>query len=258
MTRVTASGDRSGRPPRVSVCLATYNGAAHVREQIASILADLGPEDEVVVVDDASRDNTVALIESFGDARVRIVRAERNRGHVKTFERAIGEATGEIIMLSDQDDVWPPGRTDALSAALAEADLAAGNFAVLGDESVGPVPPLTPAMDDRRLGNVVGLLLGRRQYFGSCMAFRSDLRSILLPFPPAVEAHDHWLAIVGNIAGQTRHGAHQVTLRRVHGANLSPTSRRSLRKVTRTRVRMMALTGIAAARAARVGRGRHA
>ena len=251
---MTTSGDRSGGPPRVSVCLATYNGAEHLREQIDSILADLGPDDEVVVVDDASRDETVALLEGLADPRLRVVRSEHNQGHVKTFERAIGEASGEIIMLSDQDDVWPRGRTETLSAALAAADLAAGNYAVLGDETIGPVPPLTPAMDGHGLGNVVGLMLGRRQYYGSCMAFRSDLRCVLLPFPRSVEAHDHWLAVVGNVAGRTRHPVDAVTLRRVHGANLTPTRRRRVRRVAQTRVRLVALTGIAAARAVRVRR----
>src|SRR5262245_13619427 len=102
---MTPSGERSGAPPRVSVCLATYNGVEHLREQVDSILADLGPHDEVVVVDDASGDATVALLEGFGDPRVRIVRSAHNQGHVRTFERAIREASGEIIMLSDQDDV---------------------------------------------------------------------------------------------------------------------------------------------------------
>lgn len=252
------SGERSGKSPRISVCLATYNGAAHIREQIESILADLGPGDEVVVVDDASQDATLALLDAVGDLRLRVLRSELNQGHVKTFERAIGAASGEIIMLSDQDDVWPRGRTETLSTALATADLAAGNYAVLGDETSGPVPPLTPAMDGRGLGNIAGLMLGRRQYYGSCMAFRSELRSVLLPFPRVVEAHDHWLALVGNVTGRTSHSAGPVTLRRVHGDNLTPTRRRSLGQVAQTRVRLVALTGIAAARAFRARRENHA
>jgi len=244
-------GDRPGAQPRVSVCLATYNGAEHLREQIDSILADLGPDDEVVVVDDASSDETVGLLESLADPRVQVFVSEHNQGHVTTFERAIGQATGDIIMLSDQDDVWPRGRTETLSAALTRADLAAGNYVVLGDEKTGPMPPLTPALDGHGLRNVVGLMLGRRPYYGSCMAFRSDLRSVLLPFPRAVEAHDHWLAVVGNVAGHTRHPVAPVTLRRVHEVNLTPLRRRGLGKVAQTRVRLVVLTGIAAVRTVR-------
>jgi glycosyltransferase involved in cell wall biosynthesis len=114
---MSVNGNRPGEPPRVSVCLASYNGAAHIREQIDSILADLGSYDEVVVVDDASQDGTVTVLEGRADPRVRVMRSRRNVGHVKAFERAIGEATGDIIMLSDQDDVWPAGRTATLTTA---------------------------------------------------------------------------------------------------------------------------------------------
>lgn len=247
-----ALGDGLGGPPRISVCLASYNGAAHIREQVDSILADLGPDDQVVVVDDASQDETVALLEGLGDPRVRVVRSGRNRGHVKAFERAIGEATGEIIMLSDQDDVWPAGRTATLATALATADVAAGNYAVLGDERRGPMPPLTPVMDGHGLRNIAGLMVGRRQYWGSCMAFRSDLRPVLLPFPRMVEAHDHWLAVVGNVSGRTAHAVDTVTLRRLHEGNLSPVRRRRMGKVVQTRVRLVTLTVVAAVRSLRV------
>lgn len=252
-----ARGDRLGGPSHISVCLASYNGAAHIREQIDSILADLGPDDEVVVVDDASQDETVALLEGLEDPRVRVVRSRHNGGHVKTFERAISEAAGGIIMLSDQDDVWPLGRTRTLTAALATADVAAGNYAVLGDESIGPVPPLSPSMDGRGARNVLGLMLGRRQYWGSCMAFRSELRSVLLPFPRSVEAHDHWLAVVGNVGGRTAHLSGRVTLRRVHGGNLSPVRRRRADKVAQSRLRLVALTVTAAVRSLRARRGTH-
>jgi hypothetical protein len=83
------------------------------------------------------------------------------------------------------------------------------------------------------------------------MAFRSDLRSVLLPFPRMVEAHDHWLALVGNVAGRTAHPVGTVTLRRVHGGNLSPVRRRRMGKVVRTRVRLVTLTAVAAARSLR-------
>jgi glycosyltransferase involved in cell wall biosynthesis len=254
---MSASGEGSGRPPPVSVCVAAYNGAAHIRDQIESILADLGPDDEVVVVDDASRDETVTVLDVLGDPRIRLIRSARNRGHVKTFERAIAEASGEIIMLSDQDDVWPRGRTETLSRALATADLAAGNYAILGDETAGPERPLTPAMDGHGIGNVVGLIVGRRPYYGSCMAFRRDLMSVLLPFPRAVEAHDHWLALVGNLAGTTRHPVEPVTLRRLHGDNLSPVRRRSFAKVAQTRLRLVVLAGVVLARLLRAHRGIH-
>ena len=70
---------------RVSVCLAAHDGAAHIGEQLASILEQLGAHDEVVVVDDASTDVTVAVVEAIGDPRIRLVRNEINVGYVRAF-----------------------------------------------------------------------------------------------------------------------------------------------------------------------------
>ena len=102
---------------RVSVCMATYNGASFVSAQIESILAQLVDDDELVIVDDASTDDTVAVVESIGDPRIRIIRQNVNQGYVRTFERALREATGDVLLLSDQDDLWLPGRRDLLAQA---------------------------------------------------------------------------------------------------------------------------------------------
>ena len=86
--------------------MAVRNGANFIEEQIASILPQLGDKDEFVIIDDASNDNTIAIIESFRDVRIRIVRNEHNRGVVQSFGRALEEAKGEIIFLTDHDDIW--------------------------------------------------------------------------------------------------------------------------------------------------------
>ena len=78
----------------VSVCMATYRGAEFVTEQLDSILAQLGDGDEVVVVDDASPDDTVAVVRAIAerDPRVRLFPRAQNRGYVRTFEEALGRA----------------------------------------------------------------------------------------------------------------------------------------------------------------------
>ena len=73
--------------PRVSVCMATYNGERFIREQVTSILTQLSPDDEIVAVDDASQDASVAILEDFRDPRIRIICQLENRGVLRTFER---------------------------------------------------------------------------------------------------------------------------------------------------------------------------
>src|SRR5665647_1711453 len=108
----------AAKTPRISVCMATYNGAPYVGEQMNSILEQLGPSDEVVVVDDASTDDTVDRLHAIGDQRVRVLESAENRGYVRGFEESLRNAHGQFILLSDQDDVWEPGRVRAIVGAL--------------------------------------------------------------------------------------------------------------------------------------------
>jgi glycosyltransferase involved in cell wall biosynthesis len=219
--------------------MATYNGAAFVLEQLSSVLQQLDPQDEVVVVDDASSDDTVALVRSLGDGRIRVVELERNRGHMLAFEEAIGLARGEVIVLADQDDVWLPGRLDAMVGRLAaDGCVVATNLTVF--DGAGPVRATFIPLEDTDSGkdfrNIVGMYLGTRPYFGCAMAFRSDLRGVILPIPAYMEGHDLWIALVGNALGCLVHDARPSVARRLHGANLTADSRRRLPLVVRSRI----------------------
>ncbi|WP_258190848.1 glycosyltransferase [Arthrobacter sp. PAMC25284] len=138
---MTDSTAPDGRNIRVSVCMATYRGAAFVEEQVASILAELGPDDELVIVDDASPDETADVIAAIEDPRVRLVRATANRGYVRTFEEAVRLSRGDYIFLSDQDDVWIPGRVELMLGALAGSRVVASNFDMLGGGAAAVDPP---------------------------------------------------------------------------------------------------------------------
>ncbi|MDR6141014.1 glycosyltransferase involved in cell wall biosynthesis [Microbacterium foliorum] len=226
----------------VSVCMATYNGARFVRHQLESILDGLNPGDEVVVVDDASTDDTADVVAAVGDDRIRLIRSETNRGYVKAFEAAIAEATGEIIFLSDQDDEWVPGRRALLVEALRDRSIAAGDLVLLPDDA-----PLRSPLTGRpwhldalpsggSLANELRLLAGDAPYYGCAMAFRREARDLILPFPEfLVESHDLWIATVGNTARGLAHVQSPVLRRRLHDANASAPKPRGLRKALQSR-----------------------
>ncbi|MFY9676312.1 MAG: glycosyltransferase, partial [Terriglobales bacterium] len=90
--------------------MATYNGERFVVEQLASILPQLGPEDEVVVIDDKSSDSTRELVAGFGDARIRLIDHRERQGVVSSFDHAVRSASGDILFLCDQDDIWAPDK----------------------------------------------------------------------------------------------------------------------------------------------------
>lgn len=230
----------------VSVAMATYNGSAHVAEQLASILGQLGPRDEVVVVDDASTDDTVAVLSANGDPRVRVVESPVNRGYVRAFEAALGATRGDVVLLSDQDDVWLPGRRDAMVQALRDHQVVATNLVTLGgpDALRGPFGQadwkLGPRDDGRPVANLVGIIAGLKPYYGCAMGVRRDALATVLPFPPhLVESHDLWLAMYGNLVGSIAHLDRRTLARRLHDDNATPTRPRGPRAVLVSRTRLV-------------------
>ena len=180
--------------------MAAYNGAAYVEDQIRSILDDIGSDDELIVVDDRSTDNTADLVEAVGDPRVRLYRSPDNCRYVRTFSKAAELARGKYIFLADQDDIWVPGRTELLIEALGTHAVVAGNVARFG----GPPTPAPWSLrgkdSSHRIRNLVGTLVGYRPYYGCAMGFRRDFADVVLPMPAYLfESHDLWIALYGTI-----------------------------------------------------------
>lgn len=221
--------------------MATYNGADHVTDQLASILDQLGPADEVVVIDDASTDDTVTVLRRCRDTRVVVHRLPANRGYAAAFETALTLAHGEHLLLADQDDIWPAGRVSAMQGALATSAVVAGNISLLGSgrPMTGPFGQREwrlPADASGRRRLLAGLAMSNVPYFGSAMGLRRDLLPLVLPYPAcARELPDAWIAITGLVNQTMAHLSEDVVLRRLHAANTSG-RRRSLPRVLVGRV----------------------
>jgi glycosyltransferase involved in cell wall biosynthesis len=212
--------------------MATYNGAPFVLEQVVSILSQIGEADELVVVDDASTDDTLEVLRRVNDSRVRVIESAQNAGYVQAFERALGYTRGDHVFLADQDDVWPAGRVPSMQRLLATHMVVVGNVAQLdGPPHIrGPFGEsdwrLTPASSGHTGRNLARLAVSDMPYFGSAMAVRRDLLDLALPFPPSVrELHDAWLALLGIATRSIAHLDDRVVLRRIHDKNTSGTIR---------------------------------
>lgn len=182
----------------VSVCMATYNGGKFIREQLESILSQLSQDAEIVIADDGSTDDTLAVVKSFGDARIRILPAEKHLGVIYNYERSLQASKGEFIFLADQDDVWLPGKVEKVLAALNEADLVTHDAFMLR-------PSDTQECSWTRSGKLSeirpykkGLIANwwKNCYTGNCMAFRRNVLERALPFPRNLPMHDQWLGLV--------------------------------------------------------------
>lgn len=97
---------------KVSVALAAYNGEKYIREQLDSIRCQDRRPDEVVVVDDCSKDGTwdvlTAYREKYPELRLFLYKNESNLGYRKNFQKAVAQCSGDLIFLADQDDIWDP------------------------------------------------------------------------------------------------------------------------------------------------------
>jgi glycosyltransferase involved in cell wall biosynthesis len=205
--------------------MATYNGAVYVERQLRSILDQLGPGDEVILVDDHSSDSTLEVIAGLRDERIRIFRNERNMGVARSFERAISLAEGEIIFLSDQDDIWHPEKVARMMDAFIcqpEITLVLSDARVV-DKDGNPLLESFFAHRGRfRAGMVHNLI--KNKYLGCVMAFRQGVRKWILPFPAKIPQHDMWIGLVNAIYGKALFIDLPLVDYRRHGGNASSAS----------------------------------
>ena len=97
----------------ISVCMATYNGEKYIRQQLCSIISQIGEGDEVIISDDGSTDSTLDIVRNMADGRIRIVEGPCRQSPTLNFENALSHVKGDYIFLADQDDVWLPGKVSA-------------------------------------------------------------------------------------------------------------------------------------------------
>jgi len=226
---------------RVSVCMATWNGEKYIQEQLLSILKQLADDDEVIICDDASYDNTVPIVMALDDQRIKVTINPVRLGHVRNFEKAISLARGSYVFLSDQDDIWPEKRVSGMIKALDHGGVVTGNYDCI-PQNIKTRPYIKiESFPANSIISIWKILLGIAPYFGSAMGFKRDELHYLLPFPRGVEAHDIWIAINANIRGVMVHLPSVVLHRRLHDSNFTPRKSRRLKDALRARLIMIRL-----------------
>lgn len=204
----------------VSVCLATYNGARFISEQVTSILQQLQQHDELIVSDDHSTDDTVAIIQAFNDPRITILQHKRPRNLISNFANALSCAKHDQIFLADQDDVWAADKVDTVSAMLDHYDLVVTDCTLIDENGT-----LLETSFFKSHGSKQGFLnnLIRNSYLGCCMAFRRSILERALPFPERIPMHDIWLGMLAEWYGKPCFHPKQLVAYRRHGSAVSTT-----------------------------------
>lgn len=201
---------------KFSVAMCTYNGERYLREQLDSIAAQTRPPDELVVCDDRSTDRTPDIVRDFASSArfpVRLFVNAENLGSTKNFERAIALCEGDLIALSDQDDVWLPEKLARLEGALAaspraglvftDAEVVDDRLAPLGFTLWRRINFSEEEKEGIRRGRAFDVLVGHNVVTGATMAFRAALRPLVLPIPTDGRLiHDAWIALLAAAVGE--------------------------------------------------------
>jgi len=224
----------------ISVALAYYNGGKYIEKQLYSILGQLGPEDEVVLsVDDAS-DGSAGLLERMAgdDGRIRLLEGP-GLGVVKNFEYAISACRGEIIFLSDQDDLWKENKVKKVMKAFenSDIDVVLHNAELIDGNEILQCGATMFDYRQSRTGLLKNLL--KNSYVGCCMAFRSRIRPVILPIPDSMYMHDYWIGTAGEMMGGTGMLKECLIQYRRHEENVTEMKHGSVSFMIRKRISML-------------------
>jgi GT2 family glycosyltransferase len=235
-----AATRQSTTAPRISACMAAYNGGGFVEAQLHSILSQLNQEDEVVIVDDGSTDDTLLRVMDIGDARVRLLKHEKNAGVAATFEDALRSANGDILFLCDDDDLWAPTKARRFLDVFErrpEAGIAMSRVRMIDEKG-------QPMQDSRinrhgRFSPGFWRNLFMNHYQGSAMAIRASLLGRVLPFPARKSfLHDAWIGTRNDLmGGKIAFLDEDLLYYRRHGNNASHT--KPLVRQIQTRVELL-------------------
>lgn len=225
---------------KISIAMAAYNGERYIEEQIESILPQLKEEDEIVISYDKSTDNTYAILLNYAenDNRIKVIKNQGTPGVFGNFQNALMNCSGDIIFISDQDDIWEENKIKVVSHILHENvyDMVIHNGVHI--DSTGNVisaPFFTMYnITNNRLRNFI-----MPRYSGCCTAFKKKLLKKMLPIPLNVGAYDHWVGSIGEYYGKVFFLDEVLIRHRIHGANVTPKKHRHLGVIVKARWRLM-------------------
>lgn len=207
------------RKEKVSVAMATYNGEKYIKEQIETILNNLDDKDELVISDDGSSDMTIEIINKINDKRIKLLEGPR-KGLKKNFENAIKNTTGDVIFLSDQDDIWMENKVEKVLECFNNNNyILIQHDAVVVDENDKVIYESFAEHRKVKTGVIKNLI--KNSYHGCCIAFRKELIKEILPIPDNVYLHDEWIGIVAELNGKTYFLDEKLTKYRRHSENTS-------------------------------------
>lgn len=216
--------------------MATYNGEKFLKEQLDSILSQISSQDELIISDDGSTDKTIELIQQYQKTykNIKLLKGPQ-LGVQKNFENALKHVKGDIVFLSDQDDIWIQGKVDKVLQEFKHEQI----ILVLHDAYiVDKDGKIIEESFFKHRGSKKGFWynLKKNSYLGCCMAFRKQVLEYSLPFPSKIEMHDWWIGLVSEMIGSVSLIDTPLLKYRRHGDNVSSFHHHPVSKMVFNRV----------------------
>ena len=204
---------------KVSVAIATYNGASYIKEQLDSILAQTYLIYEIIIVDDCSSDETWDILVQYtaNNNSIKIFRNEVNLGGTKSFEKAIRACSGDYIALADQDDVWLTEKIATLVEKIGENWLIHSDAFVV-DANLNILHQSYSSLKPNLDGDFVKHLI-LNDVTGCTALFSRDLVEKCFPIPDGYYVHDHYLALMASFFNKIIYCGKPLIYYRQHSAN---------------------------------------
>ncbi|WP_417639229.1 glycosyltransferase, partial [Citrobacter freundii] len=223
----------------ISVCIPTYNGMFYIKEQIQSILKELGENDEIIISDDGSTDRTIEIINEISDARIKVftnsLKSDAKFNYRTEYllkkvslnvQNALAHCKGEYIYLADQDDIWCEGRISHTLPALKEKKptLIICDCTVIDEHKKVTQKSYfeyTPPSDS------ILRTLFKSSFHGCCMCFNRALLEKTFPFPEYSLGHDLWIGLSAMKFGVVKFNTLPLVLYRRHLSTVTMTGNKS-------------------------------
>ena len=202
-----------------SVCVATYNGEKYIEEQLVSILTQLTDKDEVIVSDDGSKDGTIAVVERLKQEYpiIKIVKGPQ-KGFSCNFENAVKNASCDIILFSDQDDIWKANKVEKINDVFVNDEACTTILHTMstfraGEEEGHEIP----------MGYHSGVFSNwlMSSYWGCCMAVKRGFMLKFLPFREYCVGHDQLTGLMTEKYGKVYFLNEDLIMHRLHDSNTS-------------------------------------
>jgi len=182
-----------------SICIATYNGENYIEAQLRSILDQINTDDEFIIVDDCSIDNTVKFVGGIRDERIKLVTNQCNQGINKTFEKALSIADGDIVFLSDQDDVWFKNKVTVITELFKKDVDIIQHDVIIVDANMVPICDSFFKLRNAGSGIIKNYI--SNTYLGCGMVLKRKVINSCLPIIEHSGYHDRWIGIIAELQG---------------------------------------------------------